>query len=403
MKPRDEFPPRKSSVRIARRSYSPMFPLSMATRIIRSAEERSQAVDSVMREGFKKESGLTRETSTEVSQLIFAYYRWLHFLEDARSLSARIEQAYELDEKFSFNPERFSDQDLISKAIPSWISEELEVSADWVREIQRRPLLWIRTRSEFYQEVQRALPDCKVPSIQGCPQTLQYLGASDLYRERLFQEGAFEIQDLSSQTVGAVCAPQPGQTWWDACSGEGGKLLHLSDQMRNQGLIWASDRAEWRLRRLKQRAARAKVFNYRSVLWNGGDVLPTRTRFDGVLLDAPCTGVGTWQRNPHARWSLGPNDVLELAATQKQLLKTVSRSVTPGGRLIYAVCTLTRSETSDVVKDFEHSIPGFVPDSLAAHRVSKGNTSYPDHHLWIWPQDCHSNGMFIAAWRRMTP
>ncbi|MGC8000561.1 hypothetical protein ACP3XN_24520, partial [Salmonella enterica] len=83
--------------------------------------------------------------------------------------------------------------------------------------------------------------------------------------------------------------------------------------MENSGLIWASDRAAWRLQKLKRRTARAKVFNYRVAMWDGGVKLPTKTKFDGVLVDAPCSGLGTWQRNPHARWTTTPGDVAELA------------------------------------------------------------------------------------------
>ena len=113
--------------------------------------------------------------------------------------------------------------------------------------------------------------------------------------------------------------------------------------MANRGLIWASDRAEWRLQKLRRRAARAKVFNYRPARWDGGARLPTRTKFDGVLVDAPCSGLGTWQRNPHARWTTTVEDVRELAELQRRLLAHTAPSLKPGGRLIYAVCTLTRA------------------------------------------------------------
>jgi 16S rRNA (cytosine967-C5)-methyltransferase len=204
------------------------------------------------------------------------------------------------------------------------------------------------------------------------------------------------LQDISSQAVGLICNPQPGETWWDACAGEGGKLLHLSDLMENKGLIWASDRAEWRLKHLKRRAGRAKAFNYRAVLWNGGAKPPTKTKFNGVLVDAPCSGVGTWQRNPHARWTTTPNDVKELAEVQKQLLSNVVPSIKPGGKLIYAVCTLTKSETTEVAEHFEQQHPDFkaleLPNPL--------NPKAPSSRIWIWPQESWGNGMFVSAWRR---
>jgi 16S rRNA (cytosine967-C5)-methyltransferase len=229
------------------------------------------------------------------------------------------------------------------------------------------------------------------------PDAVLYQGAEDLFRTPEFHAGEFELQDISSQAVGLVCNPQPGETWWDACAGEGGKLLHLSALMENKGLIWASDRAEWRLKHLKRRTARAQAFNYRAALWNGGAKLPTKTKFDGVLLDAPCSGIGTWQRNPHARWTTTLDDVKELAAVQKQLLAHVAPSVKPGGKLVYAVCTLSRSETIEVVEAFEKQFPDFKPIEVL-------NPLKPDApasaQAWIWPQDSGGNGMFIASWRR---
>ena len=190
--------------------------------------------------------------------------------------------------------------------------------------------------------------------------------------------------------------PWPIDSWWDACAGEGGKTLHLSALMQNKGLIWVSDRAEWRLKLLKRRTARARVFNYRSVPWEGGPKLPTKTKFDGVLVDAPCSGVGTWQRNPHARWTSTPEDVRELAAVQRRLLAHAAPSVKPGGRLIYAVCTLTRAETDQAADEFERTVPGFeslpVTHPLTGVAAERGR-------VWLRPEETGGNGMFVAVWR----
>ena len=207
------------------------------------------------------------------------------------------------------------------------------------------------------------------------------------------------MQDLASQFVGVLCAPGPGETWWDACAGEGGKLLHLSELMQNKGLIWASDRSERRLANLRRRTARAKVFNYRAVPWDGSVKLPMKSKFDGVLIDAPCSGVGTWQRNPHARWTTTLEDVRELGAIQQQLVLNAAASVKPGGRLIYAVCTLTRKET-DVVADLcSLNLSGFAPLSLP---VWPNEPPAALGRKWIWPQSFRGNGMFLAAWQRVS-
>jgi 16S rRNA (cytosine967-C5)-methyltransferase len=142
-----------------------------------------------------------------------------------------------------------------------------------------------------------------------------------------------------------------------------------------------------------------------------------KTRFDGILVDAPCSGVGTWQRHPHARWTVSPADVRELAAVQRQLLDRVAGSLKPGGRLVYSVCTLTRSETTDVVAGFSAAHPELQPVTVfpAAGRQSPeitGQAQNPDQapgspdfssltSVTLWPQQLDANGMFVAAWKRL--
>jgi len=123
------------------------------------------------------------------------------------------------------------------------------IPAAWLTQLQREPALWIRPKQALAQNVAEALGHCVRSNFSGLstftPQlsALHYTGLTDLYRTPGFQSGDFEIQDLASQLVGHACAPQPGETWWDACAGEGGKTMHLSDLMRNKGLIWVSDRS----------------------------------------------------------------------------------------------------------------------------------------------------------------
>jgi 16S rRNA (cytosine967-C5)-methyltransferase len=257
----------------------------------------------------------------------------------------------------------------------------------------------LRARPGTAVKLARELGDCEISDR--APDAVRFKGVQDLFVTPAFHRGDFEIQDLSSQLDSLGCAPRPGETWWDACAGEGGKLLHLADLMGNKGVIWASDRSERRLLVLKRRAARAQLFNYRSALWDGTAKLPTKTKFDGILLDAPCSGVGTWQRNPHARWTTTPDDVRELAVTQRTMLEHVAGALKPGGRLIYAVCTLTRSETTAIADAFSAAHPEFEPASLfhagTAEVVAPAVT---DSRLFLWPHELNANGMFLAAWRR---
>jgi 16S rRNA (cytosine967-C5)-methyltransferase len=322
---------------------------------------------------------------------VFAWYKWLGWLDSKSPVRSQLPRALDLADRFAKHPESFPDDELMPRGVPQWIHSEMQTSAAWIRSIQTEPALWLRAKRDRVDELVaklHAIRDSRVPNA------LRYAGDDDLFRCSEFHAGQFEIQDLASQMVGLLCDPKPGETWWDACAGEGGKTLHLSELMENRGLIWASDRAGWRLKSLERRAARAQRFNYRTALWNGGARLPTRTRFDGVLVDAPCSGVGTWQRNPDARWTTTPKDVRELGEIQNRLLANAVPAIKSAGRLIYAVCTLTRVETDDVVERFENQFPEFAPEKL----TFPFGISTRLGRLWLRPEQTGGNGMFVAAW-----
>ena len=350
----------------------------------------------LLRQTLSRRKQLSRADSAWISRAVFSYFRWRQWLDESQPLAAQLEQALAKADDFAINPANIADYEL-PRTVPGWTGEVLTLTPEWLRSLQAEPVLWLRARAARLTEVTSTLVPCEVAPSPAFTTALRYDGQEDLFRHDLFQAGAFEIQDLASQAVGVICAPQPGDTWWDACAGEGGKTLHLSDLMDGKGLVWASDRAEWRLQRLKQRAGRAGCFNYRSVLWNGGAKPPTKTIFDGVLVDAPCSGLGTWGRNPHARWTAGVEDVSELAVIQKDLLHHVTGSIRPGGRLVYAVCTLSRAETVEVADAFAAAHPEFEPCPFANPFAP---TAAPTDRLTLWPQETGGNGMFIAAWRR---
>lgn len=368
--------------------------LNQAARILGLVQAGTPA-DQALRESLTQDRHYTAPgIRRAVSRAVFAYYRWWRWLEETDSRQRQLSAALDLQDRFDRNPASIKPAALAARAIPDWLKAEMdEIPAAWLAQLQREPALWIRAKRGTGVDLSRKLSHC-FPADRSTD-ALRYTGIVDLYRTREFQAGAFEIQDLASQLVGLAANPQPGETWWDACAGEGGKTMHLSDLMQNKGLLWASDRSLRRLAKLKERAARAKVFNFRAVPWEGGAKPPTKTKFDGVLVDAPCSGVGTWQRNPHARWTTLPKDVHELAAVQRQLLTHVAPSLKPGGRLIYAVCTLTRAETTSVADAFTAAHPELEPMP-----VSGAQPSALSPQLFLWPQDLNANGMFIAAWRR---
>lgn len=362
--------------------------LNHAARILKIVQAGTPA-DQALRESLTQDRHFTAPAERRgVSRAVFTYFRWWRWLDENDSAQKQLAAALELQKRFDKNPVSFKPEALAAKAVPDWLKAEMDaMPTAWLQQLQREHALWIRVKQGLEAKVTKTLGHCEPARLDAYGLRLvayRYSGLADLYRTPEFQAGEFEIQDLASQLVGFACAPQPGETWWDACAGEGGKTMHLSDLMQNKGLLWTSDRSLRRLGKLKERAARAKVFNFRAAPWEGGAKLPTKTKFDGVLMDAPCTGIGTWQRNPHARWTTAPRDVHELAAVQAQLLDHVAGSLKSGGRLVYAVCTLTRAETSAVVAAFTAAHPELELVSAQT----------------LWPQELNANGMFIAQWRK---
>lgn len=344
--------------------------------------------------GVLGKSALPGEEKSFVSRAVFAFYRWRGWLDPGKAPSSNLREALELAERFQEKPRSFPESELMQRAVPEWLHQVMQVTPALIREWQGEPRLWLRARDGDAEALATLLVDCEVqPAVPGA---LWYKGQDDLFQSFEFKRGEFEIQDLSSQVVGLLCAPVPGQTWWDACAGEGGKTLHLAGLMRGKGLVWASDPAQWRLDLLKKRASRAQVFNYRAKLWANKDQLPTKAKFDGVLVDAPCSGIGTLGRNPQARWTTTLTDVQELAALQTELLKKAASRVKPGGKLIYSVCTLAAPETRDVADFFEAAHPDFTPLQIKhpLHASARSN------RLELLPQELRANGMFIAAWQK---
>ncbi|HOW68138.1 MAG TPA: RsmB/NOP family class I SAM-dependent RNA methyltransferase [Candidatus Paceibacterota bacterium] len=385
--------------RIHRPGVPPEFPrdlVELACEILRQAD-RSHPADAVLRSFLRARRNLTRASRSLISEAVFSYYRWQGWLRSGSSLTAGLAQAIGLDRAWRDQPDSFTDAELRENTIPAWIHRQMTVSLEWLRALQMPPKIWLRTRPGQTQELARRLGDCHPFPLGIHPTALHYTGTQNLFETLDYRQGLFELQDICSQAVGWLCNPQPGQTWWDVCAGEGGKTLHLADLMKNQGLIWATDRAGWRLNRLRQRAARSRVYNCRTRIWNNLEHPPFNTRCDGVLVDAPCSGIGTWHRNPQARWTTSETDVLELAHLQEQLLHAAASRVKPLGSLVYSVCTLTRAETTSVADRFEERHPEFKPH-LVNHPFS--TEAIPQARFTFLPQEHQGNGMFVAIWQR---
>jgi len=221
-----------------------------------------------------------------------------------------------------------------------------------------------------------------------------------------FREGAFEIQDEGSQLIAFACQARPGWTVVDACAGAGGKALALAMEMRNKGTLHALDTDAGRLADARKRARRAHVHNLRFRTIGAGEeavgqLADLAGKVDLVLVDAPCSGLGTLRRKPDARWRLEPSDPEEFAGLQRALVARFAGLVRPGGRLVYATCSIGRTENADVA-DFAEREVGLTPAPLApllgedrarALGVAGGR-------LELYPHVHGTDGFFMAAFEK---
>jgi len=224
-----------------------------------------------------------------------------------------------------------------------------------------------------------------------------------------FTEGLIEFQDEGSQTAAALCDARAGMQVMDFCSGTGGKALALGAAMNNRGHLVASDISTVRLARAKLRLKRAHVENAERILLPQVDDKAMKKRyahFDRVLVDAPCSGTGSWRRNPDARWSTQAANITELTGLQDSILERASRFVKPGGRVIYATCSLLRRENDDRVAHFLKAHPEF--EQLDARAVWKDVTDRPwptegENVLRLSPAKHRTDGFFAAVMQRRSP
>lgn len=226
---------------------------------------------------------------------------------------------------------------------------------------------------------------------------------------KAFTEGLVEIQDEGSQLIALLTGARPGMRVADYCAGAAGKTLAVAAMMGNRGRITACDVSAVRLEGAVKRLRRAGVDNAERHLLTSGDRWVKRRagQFDRVLVDAPCTGTGTWRRNPDARTRTGPRDLAELITKQRAILDTVAELVRPGGRLVYATCSVLPEEDAVQVQDFLSRHTGYEAVPLAeawadAFAPSEAPRPPPSEGPWMQlaPHSHGTDGFFAAVLRR---
>ncbi len=231
-----------------------------------------------------------------------------------------------------------------------------------------------------------------------------------IHAEPLFLKGQIEIQDEGSQLAALLAGANPGEQVIDLCAGAGGKTLALAGVMENHGQIYASDSDKRRLAAIHERIARADAHNIQVRTPAGpADVLGDLAgRADLVLVDAPCTGIGTWRRNPDAKWRIRPGALAERIKQQEAVLERASALVKPGGRIAYVTCSVLAEENGDQVRAFVGRHPDFSVEKPADVVNVLGERAYlfnraaliSDDGLLMTPRRTDTDGFFVSLLRR---
>lgn len=259
-------------------------------------------------------------------------------------------------------------------------------------------------------EAARALEEAGVSSHATAfsPWGLRVQGKPALTRVPAFVQGEIEVQDEGSQLLALLTGASRGEMVVDFCAGAGGKTLALGAMMRNTGRLYAFDTSDHRLAALKPRLARSGLSNVHPVrIAHERDdrIRRLEGKIDRVLVDAPCSGLGTLRRNPDLKWRQSPESVRELCALQTRILASAARLLRPGGRLVYGTCSLLRAENEEMAQAFSQAhaaqfeaVP--VSEVLAEARVPDGQALVCGDFFRTWPHVHQTDGFFAAVWRR---
>ena len=195
--------------------------------------------------------------------------------------------------------------------------------------------------------------DIATDTLPDQPDALVLRERANVFMTEAFKEGFFEVQDANSQLVAAFLDVKPGMRVVDTCAGAGGKALHIAALMENKGQLIAMDLYESKLKQLKLRAKRDGAFNIEYRIIDSTKIIKKlHERADRVLIDAPCSGLGVLKRNPDAKWKLQPEFIDNIRAVQADILERYSKIVKPGGKLVYATCSILPSENQEQIEKF---------------------------------------------------
>lgn len=312
-------------------------------------------------------------------------------------------------------PHRHNLPDWLAQALKAQLGDDfwpLVQALDAPAPLDLRINSWQARRDEVHHEL--AAAGVASEPTPYSPWGLRVQGKPALQKLDAFTRGAVEVQDEGSQLLALLVDARRGEMVADFCAGAGGKTLALGAAMRNTGRLYAFDTSAHRLDALKPRLARSGLSNVHpaAIAHERDDRIKRLAgKLDRVLVDAPCSGLGTLRRNPDLKWRQTPQAVAELVALQTAILASAARLLKPGGRLVYATCSVLPAENDEVAQAFAQAHPDFVALDAAAElerlkvpqaaRLCAGGepgTAW----LRLWPHRHQTDGFFAALWVRRT-
>ena len=249
------------------------------------------------------------------------------------------------------------------ESIPDWMDElgVKELGEEiWTKELaaqneQAKVILRVNRLKTTKEKLRAILMDLNIETEfhKDYPDALILTERANVFLTDAFKDGLFEVQDASSQLVAYFLDVKPGMRVVDTCAGAGGKTLHLASLMENKGQLIAMDLYESKLKQLKIRAKRNGAFNIEPrVIESTKTIKKLHEKADRVLIDAPCSGLGVLKRNPDSKWKLQPEFIENIKKIQAEVLENYSKIVKPGGKLVYATCSVLPSENQEQIKHF---------------------------------------------------
>lgn len=405
--------------------------LDMATAALRAVLPLEHPADSILRHFFRENPMLGANDRAFIAETIFGILRHRFFLERVAATTPRSLLLAYLAKFQGMNLRELIP--LVSEAEAKWLSgikavtmesEPLAIQAEfpeWLveklrsfmpdasildlgRSLQQPASLDLRVnmllanRDEVLALLSKDGIECKTTPYS--PIGIRLAGKPAINRHELFLTGKVEVQDEGSQLLGYLLAPKRGDMVVDFCAGAGGKTLMLGAMMRSQGRIYAFDISEKRLSNLKPRLKRSGLSNlYPQRIANENDIKVKRLtgKIDRVLVDAPCSGLGTLRRNPDLKWRQSPRSIEELKRKQAAILSSAANLLKPGGRLIYATCSFLPEENQEIVERFLASQSRFKLLNCAELLMQQKIPLDTGMYLQLSPGSHGTDGFFAAT------